>query len=192
MMIKRKRSIRGGRIGGEPPVGIRPKELGRGAQYLLTVPFAGHEISVFINGDRSSLATPVIQNQGTWFRSGNGVVEAIAHAPAPRVESSSLESELSPRALVVGPEQADVDETDPRFPLDVMKLGGTPYFHQNTMESHEEVERLAAVGFSQWLQLSLPSAADDPIEGSWPFAECNFHLFGRPVPTGIEWIYFWS
>ena len=192
LVIKRKRNATGARIGGRPPVGVRPREIGRGAQYLLTFPHGGHEISVFINGGQDAFMTPLIRNQGTWFRSGNGVVEAVVHAPARRSLRSSLESELSARALVIGPERPDVDETDPSYPLNDHKLGGVPCLHQNNLAYHDEVSRLHAVGFRQWLQLSFPSVKDDPISGSWPFAECNFHLFGRPVPSGIDWIYFWS
>jgi hypothetical protein len=106
--------------------------------------------------------------------------------------SSSLESELSACALVIGRERADVDETDPEFPLRGHKLGGVPYLHQNDVEAHEEVSRLHTLGYRQWLQLDIPSGREGPVAGSWPFGDCIFHLFARTVPTGVDWMYFWS
>jgi hypothetical protein len=102
-------------------------------------------------------------------------------------------SGLSARPLLVGVEKDDwyVSSDGERGPEIRHKIGGRPRVLAAELAS--EGERLLGQGFVQVLQLGTPGGLGDaPGSGSWPFADGNFHLFGREPFGAEDWAWFWE
>src|SRR5689334_22000638 len=86
----------GARLGGRPPVDVRPAFQDAFTQYFLTLPFSiepVRELSIFICSDFSQL----LETCGTLHK--EGLVQVVIHEESRRGEASSLSSNLSEHPL---------------------------------------------------------------------------------------------
>jgi hypothetical protein len=181
--------VEGPRFGGAPPAGVVPRVSTAESRYLMTIPWGGGEVSVFIGFDprADDVRAPWV-SRATIFDDGAGHIQAVAHAAAPRGTSKALAA-FPGRALSVEPETADVSRGWPAFCHH--KIGGQAVFGDADEGLLGDVDALAAQGFAHAVQLSLPGPTDaSPLGFSWPFGEDIFHLFlkdGPPMDFRFVW-----
>jgi hypothetical protein len=179
---------RGGRFGGPPPKGVGPAVKSAESSYLLTVPWDGGEISIFIGLD--SLAdgerSPAV-SRSKIFDNSAALVQGVFHPPLPRGKNRSLVA-CEGRALVVEPETED---EEPGFPaISGHKLGGRAVYRDPDEETSQAVRKEEAAGFVHAIQLNFPSNLDDAPSLSWPFDDDLFHVFfkaGRSPDFRFIW-----
>jgi hypothetical protein len=187
-----KDSLAGARFGGSAPRGVVPLSLGRRAQYLLTVPWNGAELSVFTAFVYAPDDPDCIWGLGKMaFEQGNPFVEAVLHAPAPRSGVKRRSSQFRGHALLVEPQRSDFDrELEGHWPDS--KLGGLPVFYDAGADLQEVARNVIKAGFTHALQLSTPTDRDALVEGSWPFGDWVFHIFIREGSPKLEFRFIWG
>jgi hypothetical protein len=174
-----------GLIGGLPPRGVVPRY--EGLRYFLTVPlFEAPQTmaSVFL----ADLGTVLLELSGQLHPLG--AVDVVLHPPAERGTNEALRSDLSPRLLVLGPEESDdyIDEEGTIGPRGDHKLGGRPGLAYQPQQLEDDVEQLLAAGFSHVLQTAFfPGGDDASISGNWPLGERELHLFAKPPYSTDLW-----
>ncbi len=184
----------GPRLGGMPPAGVMP--TGDVLRYFLTVPLfhapaSGTMVSVFSDpSDRFLFGG----NAGRILGRECKGIEVSIHPDAPRTDSSSHASTLTPHPIRLESSIVDVqDEEGMVVPRSGHKLDGAPYLVQRAGRLAHEVRVLAGMGFRQCLQIDFPGADDSSsIAGDWPFGTAIFHVLLRPTGGEHDWRCFWE
>ena len=180
-------SEQGARLGGRPPLNVRP--LNKKCVYFISVPMdvAGTTyLSVFVNTSVKRFS----EMNAKVLPSGTGV-ELIEHPAAPRVTQAEAVSEWSEHPLV------PLDEIDDDVPLETgrvqplssHKVGGRPYFVQAFKKLRQSVEALEQQGYRQLLQLDFPGKRDAEVGGTWPFGDGVFHVFVKANGGPFYWFF---
>lgn len=173
-----------GLIGGSPPVSVRPAF--EGLRFFVSVPFTiapVQNISVFV-ADLERLESGKLH--------ALGAVDVVQHEPAPHAGASPMDSELSPLLLRLGGERSDDElQGSEMLPHGGHKLGGRPFLFPRVGRLVTEIERLSVEGYLHVLQMAFPDR-DEPIRGSWPFGDGEFHVFGKPPFSRDLWRWCWQ
>jgi hypothetical protein len=179
-------SERGPRLGGRAPHGVGDGILRLGAKYVMTVPLASEpalELSVFVQGELWAA-----MNAGLF---SDDRIVAIAAPPSVRRRDSQFRSPLTEHRIVLCEEDDDLEhvegpDVDPN-PFTLHKLGGRPFCIQEP--ELQGAAELQARGYTQLVQLAVPTAEDAAISGPWPFADGLFNLFGTPPFETFFWAF---
>jgi hypothetical protein len=183
-----------GRIGGRPPLGIAPRHKTEDTAYFATVPLSESlDVSVFLSATWDTNPKTSIWH---WSRrlldNRTGIVEAIPHAPLLRARRTTFWELLAACSLQESPARLDIDPDWEGCAYLDHKFGGEAGFTPENGHLEQEVRRISADGFFQVAQFAFPSAADESIEGSWPFGEMTFHLFAHLGSTVPDFRFLWS
>lgn len=195
LTIAREDQPAGGRIGGNPPEGIRPALVTENTRYFATLADKEQraELSIFISMDYDLASQNSLwKNKSTMLSADCPLVQCVVHEPKPREEKSNLESELSGHGLIVEAERPDSDDPRQNIIWNHHKIGGFPFFNRPRNLLVEQSKALQREGYLHLLQFNFPDAQDGPISGDWPFAEYTFHVFARGAGQQTDFRYCWS
>jgi hypothetical protein len=192
LRILRSDASSGPRLGGSAPQGISPGALDGRAEYLLTVPWMGRELSVFTAFVYSPEEPDCIWRLGKRvFQENNPYVEALLHEPTSRSRMKAYFSQFRGHSLEVERTRRDFDR-DTGGPWPHSKLGGTPVFFDAGEDLEELARGLINEGFAHAVQLSMPTDKDAVVEGAWPFGDWIFHVFVRHSPSRDQFRFMWG
>lgn len=177
----------GFRIGGLPPIGLKPKLVSDLTQYFGTFPIFGdqdEELSIFVAFDYLNRDSPSFIANNLWKPLGEDVpvIQCAFHAHSKRSEDASLASEFNGCAVNIGPESMDSVENEPGE--SAHRIGGTPFFYPKY--AHIAAQLLSS-GYVHVLQWGYPGKGDCSVKGEWPFANYRFHLYLRQKKEGYEY-----
>ena len=190
ILISSEDSDMGSRIGGNPPEGIRPKEIFDCTRYFATLVIdesTGREISIFNSFERDVISDRSFHYSGRSFlREKNKIFEAnqssliqfVVHEKSKRALGCvAIASELTPKSLVLKPELPDAEGWLDSEIYQGSKMGGWPYYWQNKKSITDQGNALLKKGFVHLFQFAFPDHRDALISGDWPYGPYIMHVF---------------
>jgi hypothetical protein len=106
------------------------------------------------------------------------LVQFMIHDRSRRQQKRSrVESELSPKSLILEKEEADTEGWLDSNIYQKSKMGGFPLFWQNKKSITDEARTLLNAGYIHLLQFAFPGKPDALISGDWPYAGYVTHVF---------------
>lgn len=191
MQIVESSSEVGFRIGGTPPVGVKPTFRNDLTHYFGTFPITGYryaELSIFCSFNYLDPSDPsfITRHTRRVIGSDSRVVECVFCKPAKRTRHSSIASELQGYTIRVGGERIDSLENDLSSNA-AHKIGGIPFLSHEGTAIRRMSDGLLTSGYVHLLQWSYPGPSDCDVIGEWPFHDYIFHLYVKQTEEGYDY-----
>ncbi|MCE9533485.1 MAG: hypothetical protein K8T89_20520 [Planctomycetes bacterium] len=182
-------SLSGARLGGRPPLNVRPRVASR---YFATIPLTDDdetELSVFVSfSSFSDLA-----NDGAFRLVMNDhKVHVIIHGRSQRDLASTFSSDIkSEHSLAISPAISDAND-DPAEPLAGHKIGGNPLIIVKRPILMTNLAAAISQGYRLYCQFDFAVSGDDTWQGTWPFGQGLFQVFIKEPVKQEEILWMWQ
>jgi hypothetical protein len=184
-------SSTGFRVGGLPPVGVKPSYTNELTQYFGTFPIAGHqeeEISIFTSFEYLDPDDPFFftRHINKPLGAESEVLQCVFHKPEKRAKKSSFASELQGYAVKVDKES--IDNPEDAASGVPHKIGGVPFLRHYHPDARKASSDLLNSGYIHFLQWSGPVGKwDCKVKGKWAFPNYRFNLYLKQTKDSYEY-----
>jgi hypothetical protein len=179
----------GFRVGGNPPVGVKPKHASDLTQYFGTFPITtttDFELSVFTAFDYLSWKSPdsPTVNANIPLGSDSRVLQCVFHEPARRAKSSAMRSEIQGYTVKIDKPITTDLRSDPNRGVPHM-IGGIPYYYPKYAGVAGEILNS---GYFHLLNWNSPTGKwDCGVKGNWPFPNLRFDLYLKVNGSDLDY-----
>lgn len=179
-----------GLIGGQPPIGVEPRQNLCKVNYFATLILSIEPmnfVSIFV-----AELDELLKKRGSLNELG--LIDVVVHSSIQRGLGSKYCSPLSEHYLSLLDEAVDwiEDDTGEKIIRAGHKIGGRPYFIQHSTKLIKDIKIIQKKGFLQIAQFDFPDADDAEVDGNWPFADGLFNLFGKYPYKEHDWKWTWD